>query len=75
MTLLGEGTFHQYHGGAATGVVFGWEEMRDDYIAKKGVPYAAPTTPPTFVGEARPEVWRHLADSVGLARDYRAKPR
>jgi len=74
VTLLGEGTFHQYHGGAATGVAFGFEEMRDDYIAKKGEPYQAPTTPPILIGQVPEPVWRHVADSVGLAREYRTRP-
>jgi hypothetical protein len=73
VTLLGEGTFHQYHGGAATGVRFGWEEMRDDYIRLKGEPYAAPTVEPLFVGRAPEPVLGHIEDSVRLARDARAR--
>lgn len=73
VTLLGEGTFHQYHGGAATGVRFGWEEMRDDYIRLKGEPYAAPTNEPLFVGHAPVPVLAHVEASVGLARDARAR--
>ncbi len=73
VTLLGEGTFHQIHGGAATGSTFRWEEMSDDYIARKGEPYAAPTTEPIFVGSAPEPVWEHLADSVRLGREYRLR--
>lgn len=75
VTLLGEGTFHQIHGGAATGARFRFEEMRDDYVAKKGETYAAPINEPIFVGRAPEPVWDHLADSVRLAREYRAKRR
>jgi len=74
VTLLGEGTFHQYHGGAATGAAAAWEVMRDDYIAKKGGPYRAPTTAPILIGEVPEPMWRHLADSVGLVRYSRARP-
>lgn len=73
VTLLGEGTFHQYHGGAATGVRFGWEEMRDDYIRLKGEPYAAPAVTPLLVGEAPEPVLAHVEDSVRLAREARAR--
>lgn len=68
VTLLGEGTFHQYHGGAATGVRFGWEEMRDDYIRIKGSPYEAPDVVPVFVGAVPDAVLGDLAESVELHR-------
>lgn len=72
VTLLGEGTFHQYHGGAATGSRFGWEEMRDDYIAHKGQPYEAPTAVPVLVGTPPDAALGHLAQSISLHRDRRA---
>ena len=37
----GEGTFHQFHGGAATAGQLTWEEMRADYVRTaraKGLP-------------------------------------
>lgn len=45
--LLGEGVFHQFHGGVATNVVMAdhpLERFRDEYKRIRGVPYA-PTTP------------------------------
>ena len=36
VVLLGEGTFHQIHGGAATSGRFGWREMHDEYVALRG---------------------------------------
>lgn len=68
VTLLGEGTFHQYHGGAATGVRFGWEEMRDDYIRLRGEAYAAPDCTPILVGSMPEPALAHLAESITLHR-------
>lgn len=49
--ILGEGTFHQVHGGAATN---GTDEarrlMHDEYIAVKGVPFAGSDYQPVFIG-------------------------
>ena len=41
IVLLGEGTFHQYHGGAATSRRHSWDEMHDDYQAIRGEPHRA----------------------------------
>lgn len=69
VTLLGEGTFHQYHGGAATGSRFGFEEMRDDYLAIIGVPYEAPDAVPVLVGQVPDAALDHLEASVQLHRE------
>ena len=42
VVLLGEGTFHQIHGGAATSGRFGWDEMHDEYVALRGRAYQPP---------------------------------
>lgn len=75
VTLLGEGTFHQYHGGAATGVRFGWEEMRDDYIRLRGVPYAAPDRTPILVGTMPEAGLAHLAESIRLHQERSPRPK
>ena len=49
VVLLGEGTFHQHHGGAATSRRFTWDEMHDDYVAIRGETTAA-RAPPLYVG-------------------------
>jgi hypothetical protein len=54
VVLLGEGTFHQYHGGAATSRRHTWGEMHADYQAITGVPHRPPDNPPLYVGRARP---------------------
>jgi glycosyltransferase involved in cell wall biosynthesis len=54
VVLLGEGTFHQYHGGAATSGRHTWDEMHAEYEAVTGRPHEPPRNPPLFVGHARP---------------------
>ena len=45
--LLGEGTFHQYHGGTATSRRFGWDEMQADYTRRStACPTGRPGNPP-----------------------------
>jgi glycosyltransferase involved in cell wall biosynthesis len=53
IVLLGEGTFHQYHGGAATTRRYSWEEMHADYRAITGVHHRPPANPPLYVGPVR----------------------
>lgn len=49
--ILGEGTFHQVHGGAATnGPAKNRAEMRAEYAAIHGRPFTAPKYQPQFVG-------------------------
>jgi glycosyltransferase involved in cell wall biosynthesis len=50
IVLLGEGTFHQFHGGAATTRRFSWDEMHSEYQAISGVPHRPPTNAPLHVG-------------------------
>ena len=66
--LLGEGTFHQIHGGAATSRSFGWPEMDGQYAALRGSPYHPPGAEPIYVGRVPPATLGHLDHSVQLAR-------
>jgi Glycosyl transferase family 2 len=52
VVLLGEATFHQYHGGAATSRRFTWDEMHDDYQSIRGVPHRPPANQPLYLGRA-----------------------
>ncbi|HEX6420781.1 MAG TPA: glycosyltransferase family A protein [Acidimicrobiales bacterium] len=52
VVLLGEGTFHQYHGGAATSRRHTWDEMHAEYAAVTGRPHEPPRNLPIFVGHA-----------------------
>jgi glycosyltransferase involved in cell wall biosynthesis len=68
IALLGEGTFHQFHGGAATSRRFTWEEMNDDYEALRHERYRPPPNEALYLGHVPPSALRHLEESVRLAR-------
>ena len=68
VVLLGEGTFHQFHGGAATSGRFGWDEMHADYAALRGGPYRPPDPDPLYVGRVPLAALGHVETSVELAR-------
>jgi hypothetical protein len=69
IVLLGEGTFHQMHGGAATSGRYGWDEMHDEYVALRGRPYAPPRNDRLYVGEVPPTALAVVADSATWAID------
>jgi hypothetical protein len=54
IVLLGEGTFHQFHGGAATTRRFSWDEMHSEYQTITGVPHRPPANAPLYVGPVHP---------------------
>ena len=54
IVLLGEGTFHQHHGGAATARRYSWDEMHAEYQAITGVTHRPPANAPLHVGRIRP---------------------
>jgi hypothetical protein len=64
--LLGEATFHQFHGGVATNVEMQehpWETFAAEYEAIRGEPYSQPVgREPLYLGEVREEA-RHLVRS------------
>jgi hypothetical protein len=68
IVLLGEGTFHQLHGGAATSRRLGWNDMHDEYVAIRGEPYRPPANQPLYLGEIDSSALPHLELSVQLAR-------
>lgn len=75
LQLLGEGTFHQYHGGAATSRRYGHEEMQAGYVALRGERYRPPDLRPTYLGTVPPTLLEHLETSVRLARSgFRREP-
>jgi glycosyltransferase involved in cell wall biosynthesis len=73
VVVLGEGTFHQFHGGAATAGRFSWDEMHDDYQRLRGQPYRPPSRPPLYVGAVPPAALGQLDESVRLALARQAK--
>jgi hypothetical protein len=68
IVLLGEGTFHQFHGGVATSRRLTWEDMHTEYEALRGVRYRPPTNQPLYLGGIPPTAFLHLEESVRLAR-------
>jgi hypothetical protein len=73
VVLLGEGTFHQYHGGAATSRRFGWDEMHADYVRLRGGAYQPPANAPVYVGALPPAALDHVAESARLAQAARER--
>jgi glycosyltransferase involved in cell wall biosynthesis len=64
--LLGEATFHQFHGGIATNVPIDqhpWESMEREYKKIIGEPYENKFRPPLYLGSFR-ERCAHLYDGV-----------
>jgi glycosyltransferase involved in cell wall biosynthesis len=64
VVLLGEGTFHQFHGGAATSRRHSWDEMHDDYQRIRGEPHRPPANRPLFLGRVPDSAAGHLERSV-----------
>ena len=73
IVLLGEGTFHQIHGGVSTSRRFERDAWRAEYEALRGTPYAPPDKQVTLFGTVPTSTLRHLDHSVQHA--LRAEPR
>ncbi len=71
VVLLGEGTFHQMHGGIATTGRIGWDEMHAEYVALRGRPYEPPTNERLYVGTVPETALPHLEHSVSWALAHR----
>lgn len=74
VVLLGEGTFHQVHGGAATSGRYGWDEMHAEYQGIRGAPYRPPTEDPTYLGRLPATALAHLERSTRWRLDQAAGP-
>ena len=70
VVLLGEGTFHQFHGGVTTGgearevraeLI---EEMQRQYERIREQPYSSPQTQPVFLGELPRQVLKFVHSSA-----------
>lgn len=67
--LLGEGSFHQIHGGASTGLSQSqldskFKEWADGYEKIRGTPWRLPRSPTVYFGSIRNEVLPHIAWSA-----------
>jgi Glycosyl transferase family 2 len=72
VAIIGEGTFHQIHGGAATSSLVTTEQMRTDYEMIRGEAHRPPPNEPLFVGRVPAQYRAYLAHSVELAAARRA---
>ncbi len=75
VVVLGEGTFHQYHGGAATSRRYSWDEMAADYERIRGEAHRPPRNPALYVGTVGPHVLEHLEWSAAARHRSRATAR
>ena len=68
--LLGEATFHQFHGGVATGAAAQspvFQQFRDEYVRIRQRPYAVPTGTPLFLGQLHPAALASIKQSAEIA--------
>jgi glycosyltransferase involved in cell wall biosynthesis len=64
VVLLGEGTFHQFHGGVATNVPMAehpWPTFLEEYVRVRGKPYTQPQFNPCYLGHLPAEARRFLS--------------
>ncbi len=69
VVLLGEGTFHQIHGGAATSGRLSWDEMHAEYVARRGRAYQPPRNERLYVGTVPDSALEHVEYSARRARE------
>jgi hypothetical protein len=69
--LLGEGTFHQYHGGAATSGRIGWDEMHAEYVKLRGRGFQPPANDRLYLGTVPDTALFHLERSAQRAIELR----
>lgn len=66
--LLGEGTFHQFHGGVATNVIAPpWNRFHEEYVAVRGHAFAVPQVEPIYIGRIHPSVLNSIEWSATRA--------
>jgi hypothetical protein len=70
--ILGEGTFHQLHGGVSTNVtreenLNRWNEFEKEYIEIRKAAYSKPIKLPEYIGHMPKEALRFMEKSVQIA--------
>ena len=73
VVLLGEGTFHQIHGGAATSGRISWDDMHDEYVRLRGHAYTPPAKQRLYLGTVPAAALPHVAHSAHRAMELRAR--
>jgi glycosyltransferase involved in cell wall biosynthesis len=75
VVVLGEGTFHQFHGGASTNIVQGHADRKrfeQEYRNLKGCDFFRPLTPSTYIGAMPPQALPFVAASASIAMSGQA---
>jgi hypothetical protein len=76
VVLLGEGTFHQVHGGAATNALSSpWDDFHDEYVRIRGQPFARPAAEPVYFGRVPVQTLGFIEHSARMAREKLAPQR
>jgi glycosyltransferase involved in cell wall biosynthesis len=73
--LLGEGTFHQFHGGAATNILLDHPDRKrflQEYKDLKGCDYFFPERSPIYLGMVPPQALPFVAASASMAQSGQA---
>jgi len=70
--ILGEGTFHQMHGGVSTNVseetnILLWRDFEKEYFNIRKTKYFKPKKSPEYIGHVPPELLRFVQHSVNCA--------
>ena len=76
--LLGEGTFHQFHGGVSTGAAADEQMHRghqQEYLAVRGKPYTQPLRRPFYVGGIPRQALQAVRRSADRGLDFWEKNR
>ncbi len=69
IVLLGQGTFHQVHGGIATNNPNSpWEIFGEEYLRLRGEPYTPPAVDPIYLGTLPPSAMPSVEYSVRALR-------
>ncbi len=69
--IMGEGTFHQVHGGVATNAQTSpWDQFHDEYVRLRGEPFAVPGVEPIFLGQVKKQVLPSIVQAA--ANEYAA---
>jgi hypothetical protein len=72
--LLGEGTFHQVHGGIATNAQTSpWKQLHEEYVRIRGKPFSAPANHPWYFGEVHPSALNSIELAARMAQGSSAK--
>jgi cephalosporin hydroxylase len=68
VVLLGEGTFHQVHGGTVTNTdPSPWPDLQREYVRIRGEPFTPPRVEPVFVGRVHQAALPALTRSAEMA--------